>query len=120
MVKLVTLEICGVCKKRRLGLPDYTPKGIQLPKETVSDKPAFDPDNPIDQLLLRAPDGIEQLLHFEDKGDYIQAKTKRYLPPNDFSRVASWVKSLRGDYISAKQDSHFRIPKLNGSQPSKT
>jgi len=51
-------------------------------------------------------------LYFEDTGDCVIVRARRYLEPSTFKQVADIVKErFGGEYISAGKDSHFRIEK---------
>jgi len=50
-------------------------------------------------------------LSFEEKGEYIIIKPKQFLGSENFAKIASAVRGMGGEYISAGKDSHFRVPK---------
>jgi hypothetical protein len=52
---------------------------------------------------------LEEMLIFEEAGDHIVIKTRRFLGSDNFARIASIVRSLGGEYISAGKDSHFKV-----------
>ena len=54
---------------------------------------------------------LEEMLIFEEAGDYIVIKTRRFLGSDNFAKIASIVRSLGGEYISAGKDSHFKVPR---------
>jgi hypothetical protein len=54
---------------------------------------------------------LEDMLIFEEAGDYIMIKTRRFLGSDNFAKIASIVRSLGGEYISAGKDSHFKVPR---------
>ena len=54
---------------------------------------------------------LEELLSFEDKGDFIRVKPRQYLGSDNFAKIASTIREAGGEYVSAGRDSHFRIPK---------
>ena len=54
---------------------------------------------------------LEELLSFEDMGDFIKVKPRQYLGSDNFAKIASTIREAGGEYISAGRDSHFRIPK---------
>ena len=54
---------------------------------------------------------LEARLSFEEKGDYIIIKPKQFLGSENFAKIASAVRGMGGEYISAGKDSHFRVPK---------
>ena len=57
------------------------------------------------------PEELEARLSFEEKGDYIIIKPKQFLGSENFAKIASAVRGMGGEYISAGKDSHFRVPK---------
>lgn len=57
------------------------------------------------------PEDLESLLSFEDKGEYIMIKPRQFLGSENFARIASIIREVGGEYISAGKESHFRIPK---------
>jgi hypothetical protein len=65
----------------------------------------------IDEIRMSFPEDLENRLGFEDKGDYIIIKPKQFLGSENFAKIASAVRGMGGEYISAGKDSHFRVPK---------
>ncbi|MCW4002608.1 MAG: hypothetical protein NWE95_01665 [Candidatus Bathyarchaeota archaeon] len=65
----------------------------------------------IDDIRMSFPEELETRLGFEDKGDYIIIKPKQFLGSENFAKIASAVRGMGGEYISAGKDSHFRVPK---------
>ncbi len=57
------------------------------------------------------PEELESLLGFEEKGDYIIIKLMGFLGSEKFAKIASAVRGMGGEYISAGKESHFRVPK---------
>ncbi|MBE0513069.1 hypothetical protein IBX38_08460 [Candidatus Bathyarchaeota archaeon] len=57
---------------------------------------------------------LEEMLIFEEAGDYIVIKTRRFLGSDNFAKIASIVRNLGGEYISAGKDSHFKVPRETG------
>jgi len=54
---------------------------------------------------------LEEMLSFEESGDYVVIKTRRFLGSDNFAKIASIVRSLGGEYISAGKNSHFKVPR---------
>jgi hypothetical protein len=54
---------------------------------------------------------LEGMLTFEDKGNYIIVRPRRFLGSDNFAKIASVVRNLGGEYISAGKNSHFKVPK---------
>ena len=76
---------------------------------TAKDQPANKAT--VDSVKLAVPEDLEALLTFEDKGDSIILKPKQFLGSETFAKIASVVRGLGGEYVSAGKNSHFRIPK---------
>ncbi len=51
------------------------------------------------------------MLIFEESGTFIIVKPRRFLGSDNFARIASIVRDLGGEYISAGRNSHFKVPK---------
>ena len=65
----------------------------------------------IDDIRIAFPQDLENLLNFEEKSDYIMVKPRLFLGSENFAKIASAVRGMGGEYISAGKDSHFRVPK---------
>ena len=57
------------------------------------------------------PPDLENLLNIDERNDYIIIKPKQFLGSENFAKIASAVRGMGGEYISAGKDSHFRVPK---------
>ncbi len=64
----------------------------------------------LEDIRMSFPEDLESRLSFEEKGEYIIVKPTAFLGTN-FAKVASAVRGMGGEYISAGKDSHFRVPK---------
>lgn len=67
----------------------------------------------VSDVRLAFPEDLEALLSFQEKNDYIMVKPRQFLGSENFAKIASAVRGLGGEYISAGKDSHFRVPKKN-------
>jgi len=67
----------------------------------------------VNDVRLAFPEDLEALLSFQEKNDYIIVKPRQFLGSENFAKIASAVRGLGGEYISAGKDSHFRVPKKN-------
>jgi hypothetical protein len=65
----------------------------------------------LDDIRMSFPEELEARLGFEEKGEYIIVKPKQFLGSENFAKIASAVRGMDGEYISAGKDSHFRVPK---------
>jgi len=51
------------------------------------------------------------MLLFEETGKFVIVKPRRFLGSDNFAKIASVVRGLGGEYISAGKNSHFKIAK---------
>ncbi len=65
----------------------------------------------LDDIRMSFPEELESLLGFEEKGDFIIIKLMGFLGSEKFAKIASAVRGMGGEYISAGKESHFRVPK---------
>jgi hypothetical protein len=65
----------------------------------------------IESVQTWFPKNLEEMLTFEDVGEYIRIKPRQYLGSENFAKIASIVRDNGGEYISAGKESHFRVPK---------
>jgi hypothetical protein len=76
---------------------------------------AAPPESPktrtIEDMRMSFPEELEARLDFEDKGEFIIIKPKQFLGSENFAKIASAVRGMGGEYISAGKESHFRVPK---------
>jgi Asp-tRNA(Asn)/Glu-tRNA(Gln) amidotransferase A subunit family amidase len=64
----------------------------------------------IEDVRIAFPEDLERLLSFEEKLDYIMVKPRQFLGSENFAKIASAVRGMGGEYISAGKESHFRVP----------
>jgi hypothetical protein len=65
----------------------------------------------IEDIKMMFPEDLENLLSFEEKEDFIIIKPRQFLGSENFAKIASVVRGIGGEYISAGKASHFRVPK---------
>jgi hypothetical protein len=65
----------------------------------------------IEDVKMLFPEDLDNLLSFEEKDDYVMIKPRQFLGSDNFSKIASVVRGVGGDYVSAGKASHFRVPK---------
>jgi hypothetical protein len=65
----------------------------------------------IEDVKMLFPEDLDNLLSFEEKDDYVMIKPRQFLGSDNFSKIASIVRGVGGDYVSAGKASHFRVPK---------
>ena len=65
----------------------------------------------VEDIKMMFPEDLENLLSFEEKEDYVIVKPRQFLGSENFAKIASTVRGIGGEYISAGKASHFRVPK---------
>lgn len=65
----------------------------------------------VEDVRMSFPPDLESLLNIEERNDYIIIKPRQFLGSENFAKIASTVRGMGGEYISAGKDSHFRVPK---------
>jgi len=69
------------------------------------------PTTKLDEIKARFPKELGDMLIFSERDDVIIIKPRQFLGPESFAKIASIIRSLGGDYVSAGRDSHFKILK---------
>ena len=65
----------------------------------------------MEDVKMMFPEDLENMLSFEEKEDYVKVKPRQFLGSDNFAKIASIIREMDGDYVSAGKQSHFRIPK---------
>ena len=65
----------------------------------------------IDDLRESFPKDLEELLAFEETGEYFIVRPRQFLGSDNFAKIAAIVRETGGEYISAGKESHFRFRK---------
>ena len=83
---------------------------LQSKGEIIDDsKKAVETDKKLEPIKKAFPPELANLLIFEETKDFVIIKTKGFLGSANFAKIASVVRELGGNYISAGKDSHFKI-----------
>jgi hypothetical protein len=77
------------------------PAPLQIPEKTKA----------IEDIKMMLPEELESLLSFEEKEDHIIIRPRQFLGSDNFSKIASAVRGMGGEYVSAGRGSHFKVPK---------
>ena len=87
--------------------------GAPTAAPTPAPRPAATPpqSQSLEDIRMMFPQDLDSLLLFEDKGEYIMIKPRQFLGSENFAKIASTVRGMGGEYISAGRDSHFRVYK---------
>jgi len=96
---------------RSLATGQITPQPSAQTAQAPAAHEAGSKQRSVDEIRMSFPEDLENRLGFEEKGDYIIIKPKQFLGSENFAKIASAVRGMGGEYISAGKESHFRVPK---------
>ncbi len=115
-----SIKLLSVEQTQTTAQPAHAPKPVASAPKPVYTPPPAAPTSTLptgtklrslDDVRMSFPEELEARLGFEDKGEYITIKPKMFLGSDNFAKIASAVRGMGGEYISAGKDSHFRVPK---------
>jgi hypothetical protein len=104
VLKVISGDLTEVSKSlKAIGKP-AAPPAVSAPpaqkKRSIKDvKQAFSSE-------------LEGMLTFEEKENFIIVRPRRFLGSDNFAKIASIIRNLGGEYISAGKKSHFEVPKV--------
>lgn len=86
-------------------------KLIEDSKKAVKSKKIKKTEKTLKLVQEAFSQSLTAMLFFEESQDAIIIKPRRFLGSDNFAKVASIVRELGGEYVSAGKKSHFKIPK---------
>ena len=95
----------------RLPTPAPTPTITPAPAPAPTPTPGPERFQSVEDIRMMFPENLENLLNFEGKEDHIVVKPRQFLGSENFAKIASIVRDMGGEYISAGKESHFKVPK---------
>lgn len=99
---------------KKLG-GEYVSQGkashFRIPKQVKPPAEAPKVASKLEDIKTMFPEDLEQMLNFTDMGDHIKIKPRQFLGSDNFAKIASVVRGIGGDYVSAGKESHFRVQK---------
>ncbi len=103
VLNMISRDLTDISKSlKAVGAPTVAPAIPAAPKEGMRS---------VEGVRGSFSSDLEEMLIFEEAEDYIVIKTRRFLGSDNFAKIASIVRSLGGEYISAGKDSHFKVPR---------
>ena len=116
---LVLTRIAEDLRQVTISLKSLAVSKLPQPAAVPTSAPAPPPAMPrisermqsIEDIKTMFPEDLENLLNFEEREDYIIIKPRQFLGSENFAKIASAVRGLGGEYISAGKASHFRVPR---------
>lgn len=116
----VLSDLQEISKSLRSVSPSQTQSAFAPQQSLAREAPKIPAATPeaqrrgIPDVRMMFPQELEDLLTFTEKDDYIVIKPRQYLGSENFAKIASIIRGVGGQYISAGKDSHFRVPKQFG------
>lgn len=103
-----TLEEMAYAAKQKLLLPYQPIEKTNLPKPTTTPTQFTAKDQHNIESIF--PEDLASMLNFtQEKGQWI-IKPKQFLGSENFAKIATIIRGISGEYISAGQNSHFAVP----------
>jgi len=100
-------------KKTPVSIPTPIPvtqKPVTPTTPTPAPTPASAPTSTfVDSTKSEFPEELANMLYFEAKDNMVIIKPRQYLGSENFAKIASVVRSIGGEYVSAGKESHFRV-----------
>jgi len=97
---LKSLAVSQITQPSAAAEPAPVPVVPETPEKATS----------IEDVKMMFPEDLENLLSFEEKEDYLMIKPRQFLGSENFAKIASIIRGIGGDYVSAGKKSHFRVP----------
>jgi hypothetical protein len=82
-----------------------------MPVQAPATREGYEKQKTVEEVRMSFPPELENLLNIEERNDYIIIKPRQFLGSENFAKIASAVRGMGGEYISAGKESHFRVPK---------
>ncbi len=101
ILKMVSRDLTDISNElKAVGVPEPVP----TPTPTAEMRTT-------DDVRVLFPKDLEEMLTFEESGEYVVVKPRQYLGSDNFAKIASIIREAGGEYVSAGKESHFRIPR---------
>jgi hypothetical protein len=113
----ILLGLKGISEDLRVvsaSLKSMAVSQITHPAQQLQSAPSheeYERQNSVEDIRMSFPQELESLLSIEERNEYIIIKPRQFLGSENFAKIASAVRGMGGEYISAGKESHFRVPK---------
>ena len=106
LLKVIAGDLAEVSKSlKSVSRPTVTPTP-SVTSVTPSEK-----KRDINEIKQAFSSELAGMLLFEESGNFVIVKPRRFLGSDNFAKIASVVREQGGEYISAGRNSHFKIAK---------
>ena len=113
----ILLVLKGISEDLRVvsaSLKSMAVSQITHPAQQLQSAPSheeYERQNSVEDIRMSFPQELESLLSIEERNEYIIIKPRQFLGSENFAKIASAVRGMGGEYISAGKESHFRVLK---------
>lgn len=104
ILKVVSTDLSEVSKSLKAAT-------VQKAVPAVSEAPTSVKQYDLNGVKQAFSSELSGMLLFEETGKFVVVKPRRFLGSDNFAKVASVVRELGGEYVSAGKNSHFKIEK---------
>jgi len=106
VLNIISRDLAEISKSlKTVGAPTAAPAIPAAPTEGMRS---------VEDVRVSFSSDLEEMLTFEEAENYIVIKPRRFLGSDNFAKIASIIRSLGGEYISAGKNSHFKVPRETG------
>ena len=107
VLKVIAGDLAEVSKSLKSA------SGLSAAAPAVSGAPAISSEKKrgINDVKQAFSSELAGMLLFEESGSFVIVKPRRFLGSDNFAKIASVVRELGGEYVSAGRNSHFKIGK---------
>jgi hypothetical protein len=110
VLNMISKDLAEISKSlKAVGAPAVTP--AVAPTVAPPAAPPTERMRTIEDVKVLFPSDLEQMLSFEESGNYIVIRPRRFLGSDNFAKIASIIRGAGGEYISAGKQSHFKVPR---------
>ena len=103
VLNMISKDLAEISKSLKAsGAPTAAPAVPAAPTEGM---------RTVEDIRVSFSSDLEEMLTFEETENYIVIKPRRFLGSDNFAKIASIIRSLGGEYISAGKNSHFKVPR---------
>lgn len=105
VLKLISDDLIGISNslKAKTGKPVRAAAAPAAPPRQT---------RTIDDAQKAFPPDLAKMLYFEETEEYLIIRPRQYLGSDNFAKIASIIRDqLKGEYVSAGRESHFRVPR---------
>jgi hypothetical protein len=106
VLKVIAGDLAEVSKSLKSVSGSAAAPAVSAAPVTASEK-----KRGINEVKQAFSSELAGMLLFEESGSFVIVKPRRFLGSDNFAKIASIVRELGGEYVSAGRNSHFKIAK---------